>query len=128
MKNSMQDAIEEMFSKGAEPVSITPDLYHRMMEIIPPRDLWHDGFTSGEGGELYLFKRCIDGAEVEPLIQHHLIDDIAFTICRNKGDKEFRVRDVFNTKDDLRIDQTTMKFASAKDFVGFLATLTQASA
>jgi hypothetical protein len=124
MTNSMQDAVKEMFSKGVEPVDITTDLYHRMMEILPPRDFWHDSFTSGEGGEIYLFKRRLNGAKVEPLIEHHLVENIAFTLCRNKGDKEFRVRDIFDTRDGSMLENPTIKFASAKEFIEFFPSLT----
>lgn len=124
MINLMQDAVKEMFSKGVEPVDITTDLYHEMMEILPPRDFWRDRFTSGEGGEIYLFKRWMDRATVEPLIEHHLVDNIAFTLCRNNGDKKFRVRDIFDTRDGSMLENPTTKFASAKEFVEFFPSIT----
>lgn len=123
MIDTMKKATEAMFASGTEPVDITSDLYFHMMEILPPKDFWHDSFTTGEGGELYLFKRSLHLNTVEPLIEHHIVNDIHFTMSRKRYDKEFSVVNVFSTIDGSDYDNPNRKFSSAQEFVEWLPVL-----
>lgn len=111
----------EVAASTSDPIPVSSELYHDSMEILPPVSLGPDWFVMGEGDdELVYYSKFAASYSAKYLRYASKYQNLYFTLCRNIGQEEFTVYDLFSSNTGELLEAPEETFPHANAFIEWL--------